>query len=182
MFHILTRKAAIHSRDRWICTTRLATPDGSQVWPSNPPLDHRRTSTTLQPEQTPSAKLRMKIPMVSYVSSICVLMLICSTRSKKPCAISKQRRPLPKRCLRDPTFCCLASSSDLASSIHWRIQMNNHVAQVVKENPHATTHFITLIISTIVTALRSFVLPRNWSCIVRPLDPHTSKRRQVSGG
>jgi len=25
--------------------------------------------------------------------------------------------------------------------------MNNHVAQVVKENPHATTHFITLIIS-----------------------------------
>jgi len=122
MFHILTRKAAIHSRDRWISTARLATPDWSQVWvipipPTHgactlhktcrkcrplhlqsrspvfdiPSLQERsqndgqatiEASTTLQPDHQaadPSAKLRMKIPMVSYVSSICVLMLICST-------------------------------------------------------------------------------------------------------
>jgi len=36
------------------------------------------------------------------------------------------------------------------------IQMNNHVAQVVKENPHATTYFITLICSIISMAVTSF--------------------------
>jgi len=43
------------------------------------------------------------------------------------------------------------------------LQMNNHVARLVKENPHATTYFITLIcsiISMIVTALFSLAIIR----------------------
>jgi len=43
------------------------------------------------------------------------------------------------------------------------IQMNNHVTRVVKENPHATTYFITLICSIIsmaVTSLFSLAIVR----------------------
>ena len=43
------------------------------------------------------------------------------------------------------------------------IQMNNHVAEVVRNNPHATTYFVTLIcsiIAMIVTAFFSFAVIR----------------------
>ena len=61
------------------------------------------------------------------------------------------------------------------------IQMNNHVAQVITNNPHATTYFITLIcsiISMIVSALFSLSIIRFAQELVtfgRPTAPFTAR-------
>ena len=135
-------------------------------------------------QQNHRAKPRTKIPLVGYISSIFNLILICTTHSdveeavRKPEVTPTHEVTAPNKAASTgkshtlPDILLLLGISIMLIwpwmffGIVWAkkgLQMNNHVAQLVKEHPHATTYFITLIcsiISMIVTAFFSLAIIR----------------------
>ena len=130
---------------------------------TKPRLSHRPTSATLSPKGLQITNL------VSLISLICKILL---SNVRNAAETAAHVSPSIYDVLMLVGICVMLAGPWVLFGVIWGldgIQMNEHVAQVVTEHPHAANFFITSIghlLSMIVGILFSFAivrLPRNGS-------------------